>query len=151
MDYIKYAILAGLAAVSYLLLLAWQEDYPPSDTRYDTVQTTDVASSDIALEQTASDIPTQTQASAIADDIPVVSTATPAATTSSSGQNAETLITVRTDVLNVTIDRTGGDIVAVSLPQHATHIDTPDEPFVLLESGSMRNYVAQSEIGRAHV
>lgn len=149
MDYIKYAILAGLAAVSYLLLLAWQEDYPPSDTRYDTVQTTDVASSDIALEQTASDIPTQTQASAIADDIPVVSTATPAATTSSSGQNAETLITVRTDVLNVTIDRTGGDIVAVSLPQHATRIDTPDEPFVLLESGSLRNYVAQSGlIGR---
>ena len=71
MDYIKYAILAGLAAVSYLLLLAWQEDYPPSDTRYNTVQTTDVASGDIPLEQTAGDIPAPSQAQSIADDIPL--------------------------------------------------------------------------------
>lgn len=145
MDYIKYAILAGLAVVSYLLLLAWQDDYPATAPRDDVVQSMPVNGDVPGLTPSVSDLPSQT--STMASDIPVVpSVSSPVATAEQSGEN---LITVKTDVLNITIDRVGGDIVFVSLPQHFTLIDTPDEPFVLLENMSLRSYVAQSGlIGR---
>jgi YidC/Oxa1 family membrane protein insertase len=140
MDYIKYAILAGLAVVSYMLLLAWQEDYPATPAREVVVQTAPNNGDVPAVVAPAGDLPTAPTVDA--DDIPVVSA--PAAPASAAPSTAETLITIRTDVLNVTIDRVGGDIVFVSLPEHFTRIDTPDEPFVLLENTSLRSYVAQS-------
>lgn len=145
MDYIKYAILAGLAVVSYLLLLAWQEDYPATAPREDAAQTLSINGDVPGLAPSVSDIPSPVP---VADpDIPVVPVAS--APIAATGQPSESLITVRTDVLNVTIDRVGGDIVFVSLPEHFTRIDTPDEPFVLLENTSLRSYVAQSGlIGR---
>src|SRR5690554_510035 len=142
MDYIKYAILAGLAVVTYLLLLAWQEDYPTTDTREQSpAAVADLNNGDVPNVAVNADLPSQAPAVS-SDDIPSAPTSAPAsvATTSSDA----TLITVRTDVLNVTIYRVGGDIVAVSLPEHATRLDTPDDPFVLLENSSARTYVAQS-------
>lgn len=149
MDYIRYALLAGLAIVSYMLLLAWQEDYPPTAPEREVVQSQqsngDVPSVDSNTDAAPSDIPSAPTPSADAD-IPVIASTS---STSSTPQNEESLITVSTDVLNVTIDRVGGDIVFVSLPQHYTQIDTPDQPFVLLENTSLRTYVAQSGlIGR---
>lgn len=135
MDYIKYSILAGLAVVSYLLLLAWQEDYP-------AVGPVTVNESVSSAEQ-SSDIPVSLTSQVSVQDIPVVNATNPIIT-ESSGSAANTLITVRTDVLNVTIDRLGGDIVYVSLPEHLTQLERPDEPFVLLETTGNRTYVAQS-------
>ncbi|WP_237132562.1 membrane protein insertase YidC [Pseudohongiella sp. O18] len=144
MDYIKYALLAGLAAVSYLLLLEWQRDYPPIDSRLETtaVESTPAnseAGNAVALEDVP-DVPSNNS-----DDIPEVSSAVATTDTVSSQNNdQDSLVTVTTDVLNVTINRRGGDIVFVSLPEHATEIDRPEDPFVLLESSGNRNYVAQS-------
>jgi len=137
MDYIKYSILAGLAVVSYLLLLAWQEDYP-------AVAPVTVNESVSSAEQ-SSDIPVSVPPQVSVQDIPVVNATSPVIT-DSPGSAANTLITVRTDVLNVTIDRLGGDIVFVSLPEHLTRLESPDEPFVLLENTGNRTYVAQSGI-----
>lgn len=135
MDYIKYSILAGLAVVSYLLLLAWQEDYP-------AVGPVTVNESVSSAEQ-SSDIPVSITSQVSVQDIPVVNATSPVIT-ESPGSAANTLITVRTDVLNVTIDRLGGDIVYVSLPEHLTQLERPGEPFVLLETTGNRTYVAQS-------
>lgn len=140
MDYIKYAILAGLAVVSYMLLLAWQEDYPQVAPAPVTQQT--------VTAEPVGDLPAAISNTPASADIPVVNTpaASLPATSTSSGN---TLITVRTDVLNVTIDRAGGDIVFVSLPEYATRLETPDDHFVLLENAGSRTYVAQSGlIGR---
>ena len=142
MDYIKYAILAGLAVVSYMLLLAWQEDYPPVAPASPSEQ--------VSVASATGDLPvpvtTQTDAAA---DLPVINNTASAAIADSTSSNTNTLITVKTDVLNVTIDRVGGDIVYVSLPQHATRLENPDEAFVLLENTGTRTYVAQSGlIGR---
>ncbi len=135
MDYIKYSILAGLAVVSYLLLLAWQEDYP-------AVGPVTVNESVLSAEQSR-DIPVSITSQVSVQDIPVVNATSPVIT-ESPGSAANTLITVRTDVLNVTIDRLGGDIVYVSLPEHLTQLERPGEPFVLLETTGNRTYVAQS-------
>src|SRR5690606_36386627 len=54
------------------------------------------------------------------------------------------LIRVVTDSLDVTIDPRGGDIVRVALPRHFAELDTPDVPFVLLDSPDHHTYIAQS-------
>ena len=135
MDYIKYSILAGLAVVSYLLLLAWQEDFP-------AVAPVTVNESVSSAEQ-SSDIPVSIPSQVSVQDIPVVNATSPGIT-DSPGSAAQTLISVSTDVLNVTIDRLGGDIVYISLPEHLTRLESPDEPFVLLDNTGNRTYVAQS-------
>jgi YidC/Oxa1 family membrane protein insertase len=135
MDYIKYSILAGLAVVSYLLLLAWQEDFP-------AVAPVAVNES-VSSAEVSSDIPVSIPSQVSVQDIPVVNATGPVITDSSISA-ANTLITVSTDVLNVTIDRLGGDIVYISLPEHLTRLESPDEPFVLLENTGNRTYVAQS-------
>jgi len=61
-----------------------------------------------------------------------------------SNTNVSDIITVRTDVLIVTLDTSGGDISSVSLLDYATQLNTPDDPFQLLERSSTREYYAQS-------
>src|SRR5690606_34849104 len=117
---------AGLAIVSYFLLLAWQEDYPRVTESNGTpaqTQTSDVAP--------LSDVPAVSSAPApgvAASDVPTLPTQ-PSASSAPAG-----LVEVHTDVLNVTLDLAGGDIVAVTLPQYKTHIDAENDPLVLLEN-----------------
>ena len=146
MDSIKYIILGGLAIVSYLLLLAWQADYPnvPQSAVSPVVSQPEA---DIPVPSlNIGDTPSVATPAATNADIPVVPTAPVVTTAQSASGN---LINVRTDVLNLSIDPTGGDIVFASLPEFRTQIDIEDDPFVVLESGSLRTYVAQSGlIGR---
>ena len=51
---------------------------------------------------------------------------------------------LETDTLNVTISTDGGDVMDASLPRFPIRLDTPDQPFLLLESSAFRTYVAQS-------
>lgn len=135
MDSIKYLIIGGLAVVSYLLLLAWQEDYPR------------VPSGDAPLAVEAplapvNDVPSlpSIASSNSSADVPIVS-ATPSATSVS---RTDTLITIETDVLKVVLDRNGGDIIEVALPEFKKHIDVENDPFVLLENNGQHLYVAKS-------
>jgi len=133
MESLKYLIIGGLAVVSYMLLLAWQEDYPR------------VALSEPVSEQVASaaiDTPTA-PASTVAvssSDVPNVSSPS----TSPAPQVGDTRVVVSTDVLHVTLDRNGGDILEISLPQYRRQIDVENDPFILLESNAQRTYVAKS-------
>ncbi len=135
MDSIKYLIFGGLAVVSYLLLLAWQEDYP-------RVPATEPAQQSVlSVDQQApqSDLPSVSATDSSAVDVPIVNSI-PTASIS----QTDTQITVHTDVLNVTLDRNGGDIIEVSLPEFKKNIDVEDDPFVLLENNAQRLYVAKS-------
>jgi YidC/Oxa1 family membrane protein insertase len=42
------------------------------------------------------------------------------------------------------LDRNGGDILEISLPQYRRQIDVENDPFILLESNAQRTYVAKS-------
>jgi YidC/Oxa1 family membrane protein insertase len=142
MNSIRYIILGGLAVVSYLLLLAWQADYSaaPQNSTPRPELTQNQPLSDIPAAPQSADIPAPLASGSNAD-IPVVSLSPAPAGAAVSGN---TNIHVRTDVLDLIIDRVGGDIVYVALPQHRTRIDVADDPFVLLENTSLRTYVAQS-------
>jgi YidC/Oxa1 family membrane protein insertase len=150
MDYIKYALIAGLAAVSYLLLLAWQEDYPPvTNQAENAVENPAVLPADSQNLPIGGDMPTapadNVASSNASSDIPSVGS-NPAANAQANQEVSERLISVSTDVLNIQIDPLGGDIVFVSLPEYATSLETPDTPFVLLENSSGRTYVAQNGV-----
>jgi len=133
MESLKYVLIGALAVVSYLLLLAWQEDYPATVVSETATQTTIPASIDTPTVST-------TLNPVSSADIPVVG--------SSNSQipvpAGNTRIQVVTDVLRVTLDRNGGDILEVSLPEYRRQIDVENDPFVLLESSSQRTYVAKS-------
>ncbi len=136
MDSIKYFIFGGLAVVSYLLLLAWQEDYPRVPVSAPAEQAQDAVSN---AGPALLDTPAVSPGSSIGSDVPVVDSA--ASFTTDSETN---VVTVRTDVLHVTLSRNGGDIVEVTLPEYRRQIDVENDPFVLLENSDSRTFVAKS-------
>lgn len=138
MDFKRNLLILALAVVSYLMLLAWNEDYSPANTP--TAAT--------APDLPANTAPTDAAATATVEDLPQVQQGTqnpavPAATPAAS------LITVSTPTQVVRIDPVGGDIVGVSLPRFPTSIDTPDDPFPLMYNNGNGVFIAQSGlIGR---
>ncbi|MBL4819830.1 MAG: membrane protein insertase YidC [Gammaproteobacteria bacterium] len=146
MDLSRFFLYSALAVVTYLLLLAWNEDYPRQIAEQDSSPVTSLSSvPDTAVPTTAqSDIPAQVpQAQALTTG----NTENPAnidAPQTNPQISQSRLVTISTDTLELSIDLNGGDIVGLALPQYLRQIDVPDEPFVLLESGPGRDYIAQS-------
>lgn len=54
------------------------------------------------------------------------------------------LVDVKTDVLEVTIDTLGGDIIRAALPKHLASLEVGAQPFVILNRTRQHTYVAQS-------
>src|SRR5687768_8581498 len=134
MDLKRNLLLVALAVVSYLMLLAWNKDYPVQDEIVNSPSTTPVQPADnlpavnTTNSNTASDLP-QVQGQ--------VSTVTAQAPTNSN------LISVSTPFQLVTIDLLGGDIVKLALPQFPATLKQKNEPFVLLDNQNL-TYIAQS-------
>jgi YidC/Oxa1 family membrane protein insertase len=139
MEMQRALVLTAIAVVTYMMILAWQRDYG---------QAQPVVSAPVVQPIDApSEIPAPaTEAVPTAADIPVAAAletdqvVTPVL---SQSQN-ERLVTVTTDVFQLEIDRHGGDIVRLALPNYPLHADTPDQPFLLMQRGPVRNYIAQS-------
>jgi len=111
-------LVIGLLFVSFLLFTEWQNKDNP------------VA------------VPTTTQAitNGLTGDVPAGSDAKTDAPNSEQSNN---LITISSDVLELTIDTLGGDIVRADLLEHATELDA-EERFTLLQNDATNVYVAQS-------
>ena len=153
MNITKYLLYGALAAISYVMLLAWNTDYP---------QVVDVgapAPSPVPLisppeNTTVTDIPTQfpdSPVSSTSSESVAVSEPNESVTVSEPTANisSTTVISVSTDTLEIDIDLIGGDITYLALPKHLRQLDVSNDPFVLLESSPGRSYVAQSGlIGR---
>jgi len=149
MDLTRFFLYSALAVVTYLMLLQWQQDYPP------------LMDDDPAIQQQIPSIPDNSDNPAIADvpsDLPssvpsAAGTANISADSSTNNvttvSNAAGSITVKTDTLELEISLSGGDITYLALPLYLRHLDVPDDPFVILHDTPNRNYVAQSGlIGR---
>ncbi|MFT5880812.1 MAG: YidC/Oxa1 family membrane protein insertase [Moritella sp.] len=111
-------LVIGLLFVSFLLYTEWQNKDNPV-----TVPTT-----------------TQTIANNSTGDIPAGSGIESNAPITSQSNN---LISVSSDVLALTIDTKGGDIVRADLLEHATELNSEDR-FTLLQNDKENVYVAQS-------
>lgn len=145
MDFNRFFLYTSLAIVTYLLLLAWQEDYPP------VVDDGSVASSDVPLIPQSNDAPVSSD---LPGDLPTqlvaASQDAPALVQQSQGETADRrAITVSTDTFEIQIDLNGGDIVYLALPKFLKELNVINVPFVILNTTPNRNYVAQSGlIGR---
>ncbi|PCJ43553.1 MAG: membrane protein insertase YidC [SAR86 cluster bacterium] len=132
MDHTRNALFAGLALVSYLMLLAWNDDYPQQ-----VQQNTDFTPVGNSLN-----LP-ETTNNNLAEDLPQIQTSSEPIVTTATAANSS-LIAISTPVHEVTIDLLGGDIVSIALPKYPTSLDTPNDPFILLRNDNGGVYVSQS-------
>jgi YidC/Oxa1 family membrane protein insertase len=135
MDIRRISLIAGLAIVSYLLILQWSNDYSHTNqaTTADAVLAGEISTGD------ASDIPTGNVDSSSDSGQPAQSAAV----------TSEEQIRVKTDTLDVVIDLKGGDVIYAALPQYPQSLETPDIPFRMLETDA-RTYIAQSGLVGTH-
>ncbi len=148
----RIVLLIGLAAVGYMMILAWNDDFNgKTDAAPYTSAPLTQGDGTNALQpaeqlagpatagaaSTSNDLADESLLQDDAGRLPTTGSATQAV---ASGQ----LIEVVTPVLKVWIDRAGGDIVRVQLPQHPLNIDQPDVPLQLLDRSTRQIYIAQS-------
>ena len=138
MDIQRVLILLGLAVTSYMLILAWNEDYyqNPTPTSSQSLEASELSPSTDMLPIVSNTSIANTQ-----NIVPLLeerrTTPVPAV-----AQIVNNLVTVTTDVLIVKIDTLGGDIVSVALPKYPEKLETPEIPYVLVDPKN--SYVAQS-------
>lgn len=118
-------LLVAMFITTYLLIIAWRNDYANPTLAPTTQVATSAVVGDIAP---ASDIP-------LASDMPAPTVAI---------SNAR-LIDVQTPKYRLQIDLDGGDITQIALVNHKENLQT-DAPFVLLQNDNVRTYVAQSGV-----
>jgi len=131
MDVRRITLIAGLAIVSYIMILTWSKDY--SSTKTVASETSRAVSAETP-NLGASDVPAGN---------PDTQTAQTDSRVASQPVTAGNQVKVFTDTLNVIIDLNGGDVVLAALPQYPSSLETPDTPFKMLET-SERSYIAQS-------
>ena len=130
MDWQKNLLIAAILATLLMLVIRWHEfqENLPTQTPVATQATTNNSA-----------IPT---ASVASSDIPVAAN-TPAEAEKTTLASTQ-LISVKTDSFDLVINPLGGDIVQLALPRHFLKLDTPDQPFVLLDNRNNHTYLAQS-------
>ena len=137
----RIVLLIGMAAVGYLLILAWNDDMAAakSPTVYSEAPLT---STNLSTTPTAT----------VGDDFAVTETEIPTESKTRSLSSAEgtssldRLVKVETPVLRIWIDLVGGDIVRVQLPTFPVSLDQPDTPFLLMDRNATHTYIAQSAL-----
>ncbi len=151
----RIVLMVTLGVLGYLLVLTWDRDYgevkesAPSTVQNTPATPTDAASAEIdslpsvGAEPAAAEPPT--------DDVPGEDFAAPLSSTPSPQETqvaADRLVHVTTSVVDVWIDRLGGDIVELRLRRFPVTIDS-DQSVTLFNQDGGNVYVAQSGlIGR---
>jgi|TARA_B100001964_G_scaffold244449_1_gene325951 YidC/Oxa1 family membrane protein insertase len=134
-DIQRIAILLGLAVTSYLLILAWNEDYGSNAESLNEVIPEETSDLSTPLD----DVPEAIVSNDIPDVVPLVDVTKTEVPVKLSTRHH---VSVRSDVLDLTIDLQGGDIVRAALPSYPVALDTPEVPFLLVDPRN--SYAAQS-------
>ena len=135
----RIVLLIGLAAVGYLLILAWTEDMEAAKapTVYSEAPLVSQQSPIQGEAQTTED-----EFAAVDSDIPPETVVQRTQTATDTGR----LVKVETPVLEVWVDLLGGDIARVQLPTYPISLEQPDTPFLLMDRSAGRTYIAQSAL-----
>ena len=133
MDPVRLLLISSTAVVSLLLLIEWNQYSDSHKKQQSDLYAAAVLETPVTEEKSSF--------SAIDEGIPSVS-APVAALTETRDQAASFFL--NTDAINLAISMDGGDITGASLPKFPVRLDTPDQPFRLLENNALRTYVAQT-------
>jgi YidC/Oxa1 family membrane protein insertase len=141
---VKRSLLIGAAAVLSFMLLTefvnFRAERTPPPPAQETIMVEDVAPSATNLDIV--DLSASVDVGEVGGDVPVVSEQVPQIEQVT--QTTGSLISIENDVLVLVVDLNGGDFVQSALPHFPARLDDPSIPFLLLENGSRRSYVAQS-------
>jgi YidC/Oxa1 family membrane protein insertase len=146
----RIVLLIGLAATSYLLILAWNEDMQAdrspvtysdaplvSDQQINAMDISAIRPSIVEQSKADSDIP---DISLLSNDELPTSLSMVSAYGEALTQTPESrLVVVTTPKLKVWIDLLGGDIVRVQLPQYPVALDLQNTPFFTARTESESN------------
>lgn len=148
-EILRIVLLIAMGVCLYLIMRAWQTDYITTPIEIDNETITQQADSG-AEEFVANDVPigsSSQQNEGTADDFVPDASLVRSNTVGSSVSLVEdqaSLVTVKTPLMDVTLDRRGGDVVGVDLVTHPVSLDQPDIPTTLLQRRNGRVYIAQS-------
>lgn len=159
-DIYRYVLLILLGVCGYLLIQAWVSDSERRNTPGVATPSTPQVSnptnqgSDTPTTESFGDesIPNEVSPSSSSSDIPDDSLIPPRQDelAIASQANSRDLIQVKTPVLQVWIDPTGGDIVGAKLPSYPISLKQADTPTTLLDRNLGREYIAQSGLIGEH-
>jgi len=144
MDIQRIVLFAGLAIVSYLMVLAWNEDYHQPQQQQVVEQS--VSSADNGTGEDLQ-LPEETGTQSTGDG----EFATPdgsGETATGNTEISEELITVKTDVLELKIDPVGGNLVESALLDYDKSLDSPQSLKILTSSGRQTYVMESGLIGR---
>ena len=146
MDIQRIVLFAGLAIVSYLMVLAWNEDYHQQPATEQVAQATNSAGTNGGDSMVLPDDPA---GSGTGEEFSTPESGEQIATSADSGVSVDNqFITVRTDVFELTIDRVSGNLIRSSLTNYDKSLNSR-EPLKLLTNTETRTYVMESGlIGR---
>jgi YidC/Oxa1 family membrane protein insertase len=137
MDPVRLLLISTTAVLSLMLLIEWNQysdEYQKQQTELYTAAITEPG----LITNEAVTAPTS---QVINDGIPTVNQETNPL--SLLLDDSETF-NLSTKALDLVVSADGGDVVSASLPKFPVRLDTPDQPFRLLENNNLRRYVAQS-------
>ncbi len=143
MDIQRIVLFAGLAIVSYLMVLAWNEDYNQP------AEPVTVNEQMAGIDESAADEMSLPERDGTQNtDEEFLAPGETADTRATDLDSEERLVTVTTDVLSLKIDRVGGHLVEASLLDYDRTLNS-EEPLQLLQTSGNRTYFLESGmIGR---
>ncbi|MBZ0335362.1 membrane protein insertase YidC [Marinobacter sp. JH2] len=146
MDIQRIVLFAGLAIVSYLMVLAWNEDYHQPQTEQ-VVQTESISNGTQSADSMV--LPESGSSSNGEEEFSTPETGGVAAVNTTTDENiGNRYISVKTDVYNLKVDRIGGNIVESSLLEFDESLNS-EQPLKLLSNTNNRTYFLESGlIGR---
>ncbi|EMP54552.1 inner membrane protein translocase component YidC [Marinobacter santoriniensis NKSG1] len=144
MDIKRIVLFAGLAIVSYLMVLAWNEDYHQAPKPTETAQVSQAEGSSSHSGTDGMQLPGENPGTATGEELTTPETHQSNAPVATDGNQVENrYITVRTDVYNLKIDRVSGNLVQASLLNYSKSLNSK-ESLNLLNNTRDRTYVLES-------
>jgi YidC/Oxa1 family membrane protein insertase len=129
MEYRRIILYAALMVIVFALWQAWQKDYPaqPQAATASASSTTSVNVPPASISNPSNNVATPA-------GVPANAAITPASP-------AHQLVQVSTDVLRITIDSQGGNIIRLGLPKYPESIDTPNKPVQILDDNPANTFL----------
>jgi len=142
MDNLRVFLWVGLGILIWFTFQTWQQDYAPVRVPASEIapgQLPDTASAESESVSGLPALPELPESSSAAEPTRIVETP----------ETDQTLIHVRTDVLDLEIDLQGGDIHSAKLPAYPLHKDNPDVPVMLLNPESNNRFIYRTGLRAA--
>ena len=137
MDPVRLLLISTTAVLSLMLLIEWNQYSDEYQKQQSELYTAAITEPGVSTNESVAAPVSQ----GINDGIPSVNQETNPLSVLL--DDSETF-NLSTDALDLVISADGGDVVSASLPKFPVRLDTPDQPFRLLENNNLRRYVAQS-------